>query len=539
MKAYLVAINSKYIHPSMGVFSLVSNSEHPVIYDEFNIKDKKDKIINAILEKKYDILGFSVYIWNSTIIKEIIKELRSIGFNKPIFVGGPECYFNAEIFLKDYNVNYVIINEGEESFNELMDYLDNKIHIEEVSNLYYIENNNLKYTYSKVPDINNIKHDLSLIKDFSHRVAYLESSRGCPFKCSYCMASLDQKVRFFPIEKVKKQIKYLLDNNCRTIKFLDRCFNINKEYMLDILEFIKNNDNKISVFQFEIVGDLLDKEIIDYIKRNMRKDILRFEIGVQSTNDMTTKAVCRRQDFNKLKENVSLLKNYVTLHVDLIAGLPYEDFDSFRNSFNQTYLLMGDELQLGFLKELKGTKISNEKKEHDYTFDSNPPYEIINNKYISEKELDIIRKVEESVEKYHNKGCFKRTMEYLFINNKLNPFDTFLELSNKVIKPLKYLNDDEAYKHLFETLKDRVNSTELLDTIKLDYLLKNKLKPKIWWNYSIGKEERNKLFDIFNKKYNIDSITFHNYSYLDIIYNEIHLFIYKNNTVTHLKTSIK
>jgi len=409
MKAYLVAINSKYIHPAMGVFSIASNSNYPVIYDEFNIKDKKEKIINSILEKEYDILGFSIYIWNSTITKEIIKELRDNGFNKPILVGGPECYYNSEIFLKDYKVNYVIFGEGEEAFNELLDYLDNKKNIEEVSNLYYLENDIVKYTYSKLPDITKIKHDLNLIKDFSHRVAYLESSRGCPFKCSYCMASLETKVRFFPIDKIKQEIKFLLDNKCKTIKFLDRSFNINKDYMLEILEFIKNNDNGISIFQFEIVGDLLDKDIIDYINRNMRKGILRFEIGVQSTNDLTTNAVCRRQDFNKLKENINLLKDSVTLHVDLIAGLPYEDYNSFKNSFNKTYLLMGDELQLGFLKELKGTKISNEKKEHNYTFDNNPPYEVINNKYISEKELDIIRKVEKSLEKYPCEGsCFSK-----------------------------------------------------------------------------------------------------------------------------------
>ena len=479
MKTYLVAINSKYIHPAMGVFSLVCNSKYPVAYDEFTIKDKKEKIINSIFEKEYDVLGFSVYIWNSVIVKEIIKDIRKTGFDKPIIVGGPESYYNSDIFIKECGANYVINSEGEESFNELLDYLNNKIRINEVSNLYYLDKDEIKYTYPRLPNIENIKQDLSLIKDFSHRVAYLESSRGCPFKCSYCMASLDSKVRFFPIEKVKKEIKYLLDNNCKTIKFLDRSFNINKEYMLEILKFIKENDNNISVFQFEIVGDLLDKEIIEYINKNLRKGILRFEIGVQSTNDLTTKAVCRRQDFNKLKENVELLKDKVTLHVDLIAGLPYENLESFKNSFNQTYLLMGEELQLGFLKELKGTKISNEKKEHEYTFDNNPPYEIINNKYINEIELDIIKKVESSLEKYHNKGCFKRSLEYLFLENKLDPFETFFMLTNNSNKELKYLNDDESYKYLYDQLKDKVDSKRFLNIIKLDYLLKNKMKHKI------------------------------------------------------------
>lgn len=521
----------------MGVFTLVSNSRYPVIYDEFNIKDNKEKIINSILEKEYDVLGFSVYIWNSKMIKEIMKELKNNNFNKPIFVGGPECYYNSELFLKEYNVNYVIFGEGEEAFNELLDYLDNKTSIDKVSNLYYLDNNIVKYTYSKQPNINNIKQDLSLIKDFNHRVAYLESSRGCPFKCSYCMASLEEKVRFFPIEKVKTEIKYLLEQKCKTIKFLDRSFNINKNYMLEILNFIKDNDNGVSIFQFEIVGDLLDIDVINFINSNMRKGILRFEIGVQSTNNQTTKAVCRKQDFNKLKSNIQLLKDNVTLHVDLIAGLPYENLESFKNSFNQTYLLMGDELQLGFLKELKGTKISNEKKEHEYTFDINPPYEIISNKYINENELNIIRKVEQALEKYHNKGCYKRSLKYLFIDNKLDPFETFLQLANNSKKELKYLNDDESYKYLFNSLKDKVNEEEFLNLIKLDYLLKNKMKPKIWWNYALSKEEKSKWFELFNQKYNIDSITFYNYSYLEVTNNETTLFIYKDNKVTQYKIS--
>ena len=531
MKAYLVAINSKYIHPAMGVFSLVSNSIYPVIYDEFTIKDNKEKIINAILEKEYDVLGFSVYIWNAIIVKDILEYLKQIKFNKPIFIGGPETYFNSEIYLKKYGVKYLINDEGEESFNELMGYLEGNITINQVSNLYYLEDDEVKYTYHKKPNINNIKTDLSLIKDFKNRIVYLESSRGCPFKCSYCMASLDDKVRFFPIEKVKKEIKFLLDNNCRTIKFLDRSFNINKNYMLEILDFIKENDNGISVFQFEIVGDLLSEEIINYINTNMRKGLLRFEIGIQSLNNLTTKAVCRRQDFNKLKENVNLLKDKVVLHLDLIAGLPYENLDSFKKSFNDSYLLMGEELQLGFLKELKGTKISNEKKDHKYDFQSNPPYEIISNKYINKDELDIIRRVEESLEKYHNKGCYKNAMEYLFIKNKLNPFETFLFLKESSKIELKYLNDDQSYKHLYDTLKNKVDENEFLDVIKLDYLLKNKLKPKIWWESNISKEDKQKYFELFNRKYNIDNFTFYNYSHLDKINTSIYLFIYKNNKV--------
>jgi hypothetical protein len=215
----------------------------------------------------------------------------------------------------------------------------------------------------------------------------------------------------------------------------------------------------------------------------------------------------------------------------LIAGLPYENLSSFKKSFNDSYLLMGEELQLGFLKELKGTKISNEKDNHDYDFDINPPYEIISNKYLNKEDLDIIRKVESGLEKYHNKGCYKNSMEYLFIKNNLDPFDTFLKLTNQSNKELKYLNDDESFSYLFHTLKDGLNEKEYLDVIKLDYLLKNKIKPKIWWENKINKEEKQKYFELFNKNFAIDNYTFYNYGYLDIINDKIYLFIYKNNTV--------
>ena len=303
MKTLFIAINSKYIHPAMGVFQLIANSKSECIYKEFTIKDSNDNILKYINEENYDLLAFSIYIWNVEKVKEILNILKDNNFSKPIYCGGPEASFDYIKLLNDFNVSYITKGEGEDSFNHLIDYLNNKIDITKVENLYYKNNNQIYYTFNKVQSLDNIKHDYSLVSDFKNRICYIESSRGCYFNCSYCMASLEKPVRFFPMETVKKDLLLLLNNNARIIKFLDRSFNVNKGYMLEILKFIKENDNGVSTFQFEIVGDLLTNEECDFIN-TMRKGMLRFEIGIQSTNEATMKAINRKQSFNKIKENI-------------------------------------------------------------------------------------------------------------------------------------------------------------------------------------------------------------------------------------------
>lgn len=536
MKIQLIGINSKYIHPANGVFQLVANSNYPVDFFEATIKDDINDIYSKV-DKEANLIGISTYIWNVNKVVELIGLIKANQPNSLILIGGPESYFRSEFFLSELGCDFLINSEGEESFNELVEHLLNKRSITEVSNLFYKENNSVRFTFARLPDISKIKHDYSLIKDFKNRVCYLETSRGCFFKCSYCMASLETKVRFFDFEVVKKDIKYLMDNHAKTIKFLDRSFNVNKKYMLDVLKYLKEVDNSYTVFQFEIVGDMLDDEVIDYINNNIRKGYLRFEIGIQSVNDQTTKAVCRRQNFEKLASNIKRINDVVTVHTDLIAGLPFEDLESFKNTFNKSYLIFASELQLGFLKELKGTKISNEKSLHDYSFQQESPYEVISNKYITHDELEIIHEAEEGLEKYHNKGNFKKTMDYIFNTCMLDPFETFRLLYLNSGKNLR-INHDEVALNLYNSLKDNPNidSEYLLYLIKQDYLEKYTVRPKIWWERKITRNERNFIYDEFSHDLDLNIDILFNYATPIKYHNEYYIIIYKDVPFHYKKT---
>lgn len=526
----LIGINSKYIHPAMGVFQLYTNTDkekYNLDYFEFTIKDNIEDIINQINNHPSSVISLSCYIWNIEIIKQIIPNIN----NKIIILGGPEASFNPNLLYLE-NVNYLIKGEGEESFTELLEYLNNQRNITDVSNLYYLDNNTLKYTYTKLPNLENVKHDLSLIKDFKNRICYVESSRGCFYNCSYCLAATEKPVRFFPIDEVKANILYLLQNNAKVIKFLDRSFNIKKDYINEILLFIKENDNNISTFQFEINGDNLSQDTIDIIN-SMRPKMIRLEIGIQTTNPDTSKAILRHQNFNKLKENILKIKDNTIIHTDLIAGLPLEGYHSFKKSFNETFLLFTEELQLGTLKELKGTHISKTKQEHDYIFSDTAPFEVIQNKYITKDELDLIRTVEKAVDKFYNYGYFKNTINYLFNELKLDPFDTFLNLMKMIeqIKPLNQFQFDELTRAFYYFLSlDVLDKEKLLFIIKEDYLTKNKIKPKIWWHPTVTREIRREIYLIFKEKYNLNIDELYKYAHLEKYNNEYLLINYKTFT---------
>lgn len=532
MKTLLIGINSKYIHPSMGAYQLYANSKSETLLHEFTIKDKNEDIINFINSSDCEVVGFSVYIWNIEKIKLLLLSLKDS--KKIIFLGGPEASFRVNEFLtqSDYNVNYIISSEGEDSFNELIAYLDKKITIGEVSNLFYVNNKEIKFTKKALPDLNKIKHDYSLIKDYQNRVSYIEASRGCFFNCTYCLASTEKPVRFFPLANIKKDLKYLLDNNAKIIKFLDRSFNINQEYMLDIFKFINENDNNVSTFQFEIVGDKLSKEVISYIN-TMRKGYLRFEIGIQSTNDETISAIRRHQDFNQLRNNVLAIKDNVVIHTDLICGLPYEGFERFKKSFNDVFLLFTEEVQLGFLKELQGTEISKTKEKYGYHFMKESPYEITSNDYITNEEIRQVKFCEEALEKFYNSHNYKKTIDYLFKKLKLNPFDTFLEIGKYInnIGNIHFLQNDEVAKAFYESLAFLVDDKEkLLFIIKQDYLERFKIKPKIWWDYHISREERKYIYGQLICMYKeLNSEILYKYSRLEKCRDEYYLISYLSN----------
>lgn len=520
MKILLIGINAKYIHPAYGIYQIVANSKYPCDFIEYSIKDENQKILDYINEYKPDLLGFSVYIWNVEKIKELLPNLKHF----KILLGGPEVIHSCDNFLLEYNVSYVIKGEGEESFNYLIDALVNKTSLKEVPNLYYKILNHVFFTFDQKPEIFNIKHAHHLNKDFKNRIAYIESSRGCYFKCSYCLASTDKPVRFFPSEKLKEEISFLLKKKVKTIKFLDRSFNVNVPYTLEILKYIKANDNNHTTFQFEVIGDYITQDILKLLK-TFRSDMLRFEIGVQSLNNKTLKEIDRVQNNKVLLKNIKELNSFMVTHIDLIAGLPYENLGSFKNTFNKTFMTFPKELQLGFLKELKGTKISKTKLEHKYIFQTNSPYEVIENKYLSKTDLEEIKMVCKGLDIYYNKGNFPRTMKYLFETLKLNPYKTFLALS-KQLDCLQCFED--ITQNIYNTIKTK-NKDCLLYIIKQDYLTKFHVKPKIWWEYNMTRQRRRELYEYLIKMNGLLSLELlYRYAHVEETDNEIFTVIYKD-----------
>lgn len=489
MKVLLIGINAKYIHPTMSIYQLKYNTQYDCDIKEFTIKEGIQKIYSTIesliFEHNYELIGFSCYLWNIEMIIELTSFIKRKFPKINVVLGGPEVCYEADYFFKNSHVDYIIFSEGEEAFDKLLNFLDNKITIEEVPNLYYKKNNLIKYTYNKLPDLNNIKLATLEIEDKVNRIIYVESSRGCPYNCSYCVASLEKRVRFFNKDEVFRVLKELMKSQVKTIKFLDRTFNANEKYMLDILDFIEEH-NICSVFQFEIVIEKMSDLVIKHIL-NLKNVHLRFEIGIQSTNHLTNEAVGRHQNFEKLKENTFKLNKapHIDLHLDLIAGLPYEDLNCFKNSFNEAFLLEGKELQLGFLKFLRGTKMMDFIEEHEYIYDKKAPYEIICNKYISSEELKYIHTIEHSLEYYYNNSTkynrqrLKKSFQYLFDHNLItDPWSFFEELSQIEIKSNQLIDLFIGFDEYFKT-KDYYEEIHFL--IIQDYLENFLVKPTIWW----------------------------------------------------------
>ena len=510
MKSLLIGINAKYIHPCLAIYQLKKNTTYDVDILEFTIKESNESIIDRIISHlhstKIDLIGFSCYLWNIEKILDITFFIKQNFPNIKIMLGGPEVGFDEEHYLTTYpQIDYIITNDGEDSHHELLQYLDGIIDLKDVSNLRYLDNGIYTENYVKLPDLSKIKLATLDVEDLKNRVVYLESGRGCPYKCSYCTASLDNKVRFFPLEDVINIVKILMDKEVKTVKFLDRTFNANMKYMIDILDFIDKN-NKCTTFQFEIVVEKFNKQAIDKVA-NLKSKFLRFEIGIQSTNEKVNESVCRKQNMELLEKNLKLLQetNNVDLHVDLIAGLPYETKDMFINSFNRVFSYKAKELQLGFLKFLRGTKMMDYIYEHEYIYDQNPPYEIIKNKYMSAEDLNEIHMVEEMLETYYNSSKFKKTFNYLIDNKIVTNFYMFFRELFVNFKKEQLFN---LFIHIDDFFKNNYN--DIYNTLHLlliqDYLDIHKTKPKIWWNYEITKQDRKTLYEHIVSRTNFNII---------------------------------
>ena len=435
MKILLTAINAKYIHSNLAIYSLracAGEYKSQIELAEFTINNQKDYILEEIYKRKPDILCFSVYIWNLDYVESVAREFKKICPDTPVWVGGPEVSYEVEDFLTSHpEIDGVMIGEGEETFREVCGYYAGNRGLDDIQGIAYRDNNGIRVTESRaIMDMSRIPFCYDTMEDFSNRIIYYESSRGCPFSCSYCLSSVDKSLRFRDTELVKKELLFFINQKVPQIKFVDRTFNCNHAHAMEIWRFIKEHDNGVTNFHFEISADLINEEELKLIS-DMRPGLIQLEIGVQSTNEVTIKEIHRTMKLERLKEVVRAIQSGANVHehLDLIAGLPYEDYDSFAGSFDEIYELKPNQLQLGFLKVLKGSFMYEHAKEYGIIYHDRPPYEVLSTKWISFDDVLRIKKVEEMLEVYYNSGQFEITMKLMDVLYD-SAFDFFQRLGD-------------------------------------------------------------------------------------------------------------
>jgi len=421
MKILLVACNAKYIHSNLAVYDLqayASDYADHIVLKEYTINQQKDDIMRDIYLEHPDVVCVSCYIWNLSFVKELMADLIKILPGADFWAGGPEVSYDAEKFLTENSeFKGVMVGEGEETFKELAGYYveKNPQNLKDMTGICYRDGDQIIHNgWRQIMDLSSIPFIYKDLSEFKNRIIYYESSRGCPFSCSYCLSSIDKKLRFRDTETVKKELQFFIDNKVPQVKFVDRTFNCKHDHAMAIWKYINEHDNGVTNFHFEISADLLREEELQEMS-TMRPGLIQLEIGVQSTNPDTIKAIHRTMDFEKLKGIVDRIHSFGNIHqhLDLIAGLPYEDYDSFRHSFNDVYALKPQQLQLGFLKVLKGSHMMEMCREYGIVYKTQEPYEVLSTKWLDYDHVLKLKTVENMVEVYYNSGQFQNTLEYL------------------------------------------------------------------------------------------------------------------------------
>ena len=424
LKILLAACNAKYIHSNLAVYNLKSCSEEyspNVVIKEYTINQIQDDILKDIYLEQPDVICFSCYIWNISFVKELVPDLKKILPHVDFWAGGPEVSYDAVEFLKKNPAFFgVMVGEGEETFHELAGYyIERKPeNLKEIRGVAFHDETkvpDIAHTgWRELMDLSKVPFAYSNLTEFKNRIIYYESSRGCPFSCSYCLSSIDKKLRFRDIELVKKELQFFIDNKVPQVKFVDRTFNCKHDHAMAIWRYITEHDNGITNFHFEISADLLREEELALMK-TMRPGLIQLEIGVQSTNPQTIKAIRRTMDFEKLKGIVDQIHSFGNIHqhLDLIAGLPYEGYESFHKSFCDVYALRPEQFQLGFLKVLKGSHMMEMTGEYQILYKDREPYEVLSTAWLTYGEILGLKMVESMVEVYYNSGQFKHTLVFL------------------------------------------------------------------------------------------------------------------------------
>lgn len=502
MKVVLSTLNAKYIHTCLAIRCLkaYSDKDFDIELAEYTIKDPVMNIVSDLFQRKPDVIGFSCYIWNIEETIKVIDIVKKVMPEVRIVLGGPEVSYDTEDWMKRLrNVDFIVMGEGEESFHQLLQEIEGKGKYHFVYGLAYRKGEEIILMPGRPKaDLNDLPSPHRFVEDIpelANRIVYFETSRGCPFSCQFCLSSIEVGVRYYDIERTKADIIYLIDQGAKLIKFVDRTFNIKRDYALEMFQFLIEN-HRGCVFQFEITADIMRPEVLDYLAEHAPPGIFRFEIGVQSTNDPTNELVKRRQNFAKLTRTVTKVKNSrkIDQHLDLIAGLPQEDYNTFRKTFNDVFALEPEELQLGFLKMLRGTGLRLDAEKYNYTYMDVAPYEMLSNDVLSFEDIVRLKRLEDVLEKYWNAHRMDRTLKFLMEQEFPSAFDFFQEFGDYWEgqgwqKIGHQLEDLFMRLHSFLEQRDTKNMEIILGLMKLDYFLNHKYKPrKIWWDFGLEKD---------------------------------------------------
>ncbi|PEJ35334.1 B12-binding domain-containing radical SAM protein [Peribacillus butanolivorans] len=521
MNIIISTLNAKYIHTSLSIRYLkaYAQPDYDVQLAEYTIKDPIMNIVGDLYSKKPDVIGFSCYIWNIEETMKVVAMLKKINPELVIILGGPEVTYDVGEWLDQIpGADFIVIGEGEVTFKALLSEIEGANDYKKVGGIAYrqdgkkvIQPQNGKVDLKSLPTPYRLEEDRD---ELSKRVTYIETSRGCPFSCQFCLSSIEVGVRYFDREKIKEDIRYLMDNGAKTIKFVDRTFNISRSYAMDMFQFLIDEHHPGVVFQFEITADIMRPEVIQFLNDHAPVGLFRFEIGVQSTNDHTNDLVMRRQNFEKLTRTVTMVKDgqKIDQHLDLIAGLPEEDYHSFRKTFNDVFELRPEEMQLGFLKMLRGTGLRIRANDHDYIYSDHAPYEILGNNVLSFDDIVRIKQVEDVLEKYWNDHRMDHTTEFLVESVFNSPFDFFQEFGT-FWDEQGWSRIGHQLEDLFRRLQQFLSSRESADLkiiiglMKLDYFMNQKYKPrKPWWDASLDKQGRKEIYEeILNKPEHLGS----------------------------------
>ncbi len=526
MTVLLTTLNAKYIHSNLAIRLLyqLNKDTNGLHWKEFTIKEPPTEV--ALHCSNYDLVAFSVYIWNLTQTLEVCRLIKQLNPSVKIMLGGPEVSYEYEPVIMLDHIDYIVVGEGETPFAK---FLAGNTPVENIPGIVSKKDGRLHY----LPNAETF--DLRLLEPINpyaddspaelyNKVLYVETSRGCPYKCAFCLASLDNKVRYLSMPRIKENLLFLMTHG-RVIKFLDRTFNVKKDFTIEVFQFILDHHRSGNIFQFEITADILHADIIQFIHHHVPKGLFRFEIGIQTVNQQANLEVMRKQNFLKTKGVIEQVRDKVDMHLDLIVGLPFDYWADVKNSIEEVFKIFPPELQLGFLKFLKGTPVRDNYEKHHYVFDHLPPYQIIESDYLSKEELQEITQLEFALEAYWNKKRLINTLKYITLHYSI--FDFLLGLG-------KYFGTRSDYhRYGLDTLYILANEYIQLhfghdpilpQLLAVDYYLHHKIKPRTQFLPELSKDERSKL--ILARKLNHHKYRF---SILDLDFDFVHF--QRNHTI--------